>query len=80
MQKNNVISIIKHFPGHGITKKDSHILLPYTFNYKEVLKENMIKKILIRQEPPSLKEASLSNENFLFLFNPFQKADVVSSQ
>lgn len=32
MQKNNVISIIKHFPGHGITKKDSHILLPYTFN------------------------------------------------
>lgn len=42
MQKNNVISIIKHFPGHGITKKDSHILLPYTFNYKEVLNKHIL--------------------------------------
>ncbi len=31
MQKNNVISIIKHFPGHGITKKKrfSHIITLY---------------------------------------------------
>lgn len=42
MQKNSVISVVKHFPGHGITKKDSHIFLPYTFNYKEVLNKHIL--------------------------------------
>lgn len=28
LQKNNIISVIKHFPGHGATKKDSHHFLP----------------------------------------------------
>ena len=28
LQKNNVISVIKHFPGHGATKQDSHNFLP----------------------------------------------------
>ncbi|MBR3249095.1 MAG: beta-N-acetylhexosaminidase [Clostridia bacterium] len=28
LQRKNVISVIKHFPGHGITKKDSHFFLP----------------------------------------------------
>ena len=28
LQKNNVISVIKHFPGHGATKTDSHYFLP----------------------------------------------------
>ena len=28
LQKNGVISIAKHFPGHGATKTDSHFRLP----------------------------------------------------
>lgn len=28
LQENNIISVIKHFPGHGATKKDSHYILP----------------------------------------------------
>ena len=28
LQENNIISVIKHFPGHGATKKDSHYTLP----------------------------------------------------
>ena len=28
LQKNNVISVVKHFPGHGATKEDSHFKLP----------------------------------------------------
>ena len=28
MQKQNVISVVKHFPGHGLTQKDSHFQVP----------------------------------------------------
>lgn len=28
LQKNNIIPVIKHFPGHGATKQDSHYFLP----------------------------------------------------
>ena len=28
LQKNKIISVIKHFPGHGATKQDSHNFLP----------------------------------------------------
>ena len=28
MQKNNIISVVKHFPGHGLTNRDSHVFLP----------------------------------------------------
>ena len=28
LQRNNVISVIKHFPGHGATNQDSHFILP----------------------------------------------------
>lgn len=28
LQKNNVISVVKHFPGHGATKDDSHFKIP----------------------------------------------------
>lgn len=28
MQNEQIISVVKHFPGHGATKKDSHFILP----------------------------------------------------
>ena len=28
LKKSNVVSVVKHFPGHGATTKDSHFLLP----------------------------------------------------
>ena len=28
LKKQGIISVIKHFPGHGATKKDSHFILP----------------------------------------------------
>ena len=28
LQKNKIISVVKHFPGHGATKQDSHNFLP----------------------------------------------------
>lgn len=28
LQENNIISVVKHFPGHGATKEDSHFRLP----------------------------------------------------
>ena len=43
IQKQKVISVIKHFPGHGTTKKDSHFRIPkISANIKEVEKEDII--------------------------------------
>ncbi len=41
-KENNVISVIKHFPGHGASKMDSHFIIPYVFNYKKVLNKHII--------------------------------------
>lgn len=43
MQERNVLPVIKHFPGHGLTKKDTHFRLP-TINSKieEIEKEDMM--------------------------------------
>ena len=42
IKKNDIISVVKHFPGHGITKLDSHYFLPYIFSYKKVLNREII--------------------------------------
>lgn len=43
MQNNGVIPVIKHFPGHGLTKKDSHFRIPKITQKIEVLeKEDMV--------------------------------------
>lgn len=42
LQKNGVVSVIKHFPGHGATKQDSHNFLPIINTSMNVLeKEDM---------------------------------------
>ena len=43
MQNQKVIPVIKHFPGHGLTKKDSHFRIPKITQKIEVLeKEDMV--------------------------------------
>ncbi len=37
MKEENVLAVGKHFPGHGISDKDSHFWIPYVINYKSVL-------------------------------------------
>ena len=41
IQKNNIVSVIKHFPGHGLTNRDSHILLPRIRNPKKLENEDL---------------------------------------
>ncbi len=43
LQEKKVISVIKHFPGHGSTKQDSHYTLPIIQkSYKELEQEDII--------------------------------------
>ena len=43
LQDNNVISVVKHFPGHGATKEDSHFRLPKVNSTMEKLEnEDML--------------------------------------
>lgn len=42
LQNQGIISVIKHFPGHGSTRQDSHALLPViTSNIENLQKEDM---------------------------------------
>lgn len=42
LQKQGIVSVIKHFPGHGATKRDSHYFLPIIKKTMEYLeKEDM---------------------------------------
>ena len=40
--KKNVISVVKHFPGHGATKINSHYFLPIIWNTKRLFKEDVL--------------------------------------
>jgi len=43
MQNEKIIPVVKHFPGHGLTKKDSHFRIPRIKEKIEILeKEDMI--------------------------------------
>lgn len=43
LQKQGIIAVIKHFPGHGGTKKDSHFMLPKITISKDKLENEDIK-------------------------------------
>ena len=51
LQKRNVIPVIKHFPGHGATKQDSHFILPIIKeSYNELEQKDIIPfKVLIKE-------------------------------
>ena len=38
---NGVIPVVKHFPGHGVSKLDSHLLTPYIYNYQKILDKHI---------------------------------------
>ena len=43
MKKHNIVPVIKHYPGHGATKKDSHFTLPTIDDSdKKLEKEDLI--------------------------------------
>lgn len=42
IQRQGVISVVKHFPGHGTTKKDSHFQIPKITEKMEKLEEDMM--------------------------------------
>lgn len=42
LQSKNIISVIKHFPGHGSTKEDSHFTLPIVQKSYDEIKNNDI--------------------------------------
>lgn len=41
LEESRVISVCKHFPGHGVSKMDSHFVTPYVFNYRDVLNNHI---------------------------------------
>ena len=41
LNNNGIISVIKHFPGHGSSKIDSHFFIPYIFDYNNLLESHM---------------------------------------
>ena len=81
LENNKVIPVIKHFPGHGVSKMDSHLILPMVFNYHKILDKHikpfeklikddvpviMIGHIIIRKLT-NLLPASISN-NFILKY------------
>lgn len=42
LKDSGIISVPKHFPGHGVSKMDSHFITPYIYNYKDVLNRHIL--------------------------------------
>jgi len=37
LHNNGIISVVKHFPGHGVSKMDSHFFTPYIYDKNKIL-------------------------------------------
>ncbi len=67
MQKNKIVSVVKHFPGHGNTKKDSHVLIPRIKEIDEMEKNDMeVFKEAIKMGVDSIMVGHLSLKGFGF--------------
>lgn len=42
LESQGIIPVVKHFPGHGASKTNSHKFLPIIWNTKQLLKEDII--------------------------------------
>lgn len=61
MQKQGIIPVVKHFPGHGLTKKDSHFRIPRVTQKVEFLEqEDMLPfKIAIKEKADAIMVAHI---------------------
>lgn len=41
ISENGIISVVKHFPGHGASRLDSHFITPYVYDNKKVLEKHI---------------------------------------
>ena len=41
LSKKGVISVVKHFPGHGVSTMDSHFITPYVFDNKKIFEKHI---------------------------------------
>lgn len=41
LHDNGIIPVVKHFPGHGVSKMDSHFIAPYVYNNKKILEKHI---------------------------------------
>ena len=52
LDNNKIVSVIKHFPGHGASKFDSHFIIPYIFNNQDVLDKHIKPfEVLLKNAP-----------------------------
>jgi len=69
LNKQNIISVIKHFPGHGATKIDSHALIPVIKKYKNLSKDLQPFKQIIEKDCDAIMTAHILIKD-IDKFNP----------
>lgn len=63
-KKNNIIPVVKHFPGHGATNKDSHYTLPSIDDIKLIESEDIIPfKEAIKQDADAIMIGHIKIKN-----------------